>query len=374
LPLVDKALLRSRYHEFQAEDRSLRTAAWPSSGSTGEPFTFQIDRASIAANTFATLARGRRWWDLEAGAPEMMIWSGLRDVSGTRAGRRAALRRRISWGLKNILLVDVYSLERAEIRDAFARMQSFRPRLIRAIASGLYRFCTGLEAEGLDASQLGLRAAIFTGEGLSAGQRERIERVLGCPTLSEYGCTELGIIAFECPERGLHLSHENLHLEYLSGEAAAAPGEIAELVVTNLNGRAAPLIRYRVGDLVLPSEERCPCGRTPPLLGAVMGRSNDVIVTPRGSAVHSLFFTHLFDRTPSVERFRVVQRQLERLRVELWSSHEIPESDRRSVEAAVSREMGDGVTVEVLRVQELPVGAGGKSPWIVSDLGAAGPS
>jgi phenylacetate-CoA ligase len=365
LPIVDKAILRARYDEFQSEDRSLRTAVWTSSGSTGEPFSFRIDRASIAANTFASLARGRRWWNLEPGAPEVMIWSGARDVSGTWAGRWAAMRRRIAWRLRNILLVDVYGIDDAAIRDSFHRMVRFRPRLIRAIASGLLRFCTGVDASGLAGTRLGLEAVIFTGEGLSPGQRELIERVLGCPTVAEYGCTELGIIAFECPRRRLHLNHENLFVEYLSD---AGP---AELLVTNLNGRAAPLIRYRVGDLVLPSAERCPCGRALPLLGAVQGRTNDVIVTRAGGVVHCLFFTHLFDRLPSVERFRVVQEDLDRLRVELWSSREIPESHRRKVEAAVFREMGHGVRVEVLQVRELPIGPGGKSPWIVSNVSAS---
>ncbi len=368
LPVIDKKMLHADYSQFFACDVANGWDVWPSSGSTGEPFPFRIDKSSIATNTFAALARGRRWWDLDYGVREAMIWSGVRDVSNTRAGRVAAFRRRVSWALKNQRLVDVYHLDLAGVRRAYERLSRFKPPLVRAIASGLFRFCAGLEELGLDGRALGVRAAIYTGEGLTGTQRLLIERVLGCRTVCEYGCTELGVIAFECPNGGIHVNHDNLLVEYVKDGRMAGPGEEAEIVVTNLSDRVAPLVRYAVGDIVVPDDSRCSCGRTLPLLQRIGGRSHDTILTPDGTAVHALYFTHVFDRIPEVHQFRVVQDSLERLRVELCGTSTIPASAVDKVRVAVERAMGAGVDVRVEQVEELPVAASGKTQWIVSHV------
>jgi phenylacetate-CoA ligase len=366
LPIVTKRTLREDYDRFFATDHSRRFDTWVSSGSTGEPFPFRLDKRSIAANTFAALARGRRWWGMDFGVREGMIWSGIRDVSGTRSGAFSALRRRLSWRLKNIIVINVYDLNSDAIQRAYKRFLDFQPVLIRAISSGLFRFCEGLENQGLDGQKLGVRGAIYTGESLPPAQRALVERVLGCKAISEYGCTELGVIAFECPNGGMHISHENLFVEYLADGRRAMPGEPAELIVTNLNDYAAPLVRYAVGDVVVPTDRACPCGRSLPLISSVAGRTHDTIMTPEGAPIHGLYFTHIFDRLPNVHQFRIIQEKLDRIRIELKSANGMPESDRRFIRGSVGRIMGEGVAIEVEQVAELPLSPGGKVQWIVS--------
>ncbi len=373
LPIVTKEMLRRDYSRFFARGPGPGYDEWASSGSTGEPFRFRLDKASIAANTFAALARGRKWWDVDFGVREGMIWSGVRDLTGTRSGKLRALRRRLSWGLKNIRLVDIYDLGPEAVSRGYEFFRNFQPLLIRAISSGLYRFCVGLEEQGLDGTRLGVRCAIFTGESFPAAQRALVERVLGCKTVCEYGSTETGIIAFECPAGGLHVAHDNLFVEYLRDGEPGRPGEDAELVVTNLNERAAPLVRYAVGDVVVPSDKSCTCGRTLPLISRISGRTHDKILTPHGTAVNGLFFAHLFDGLPNVHQFRVVQETLHSIRLELRSTGSVAQSDRLFLRRAVETVMGGGVAVEVTQVAEIPVSQrSGKVQWIVSMVQEAG--
>jgi phenylacetate-CoA ligase len=368
LPILNKNRLRGEYQAFLDERGAGAADDWVTSGATGEPFAFRLDRQSIAANTFAALARGRRWWGLDYGVREAMIWSGVRDVTGALQGAIQAQKRRWSWRLKNILLIDVYSLDDRAIAAAYRRLLRFQPRLIRAISSGLFRFCEGLEKQGLDGTRLGVRGAIYTGEGMTPVQRRLIERVLACPAISEYGCGELGVIAFECPSGGLHLSHENMIFEFIREGRAALPGEEASLVVTNLNAYIAPLVRYAVGDLVVPSEKVCDCGRRMPLLASVIGRAHDAIRTPSGRVIHALYFTHLFDDLPAVHQFRVVQTRIDSVRIELRSSSTIEPSALAFIENSVKGVMGAGTSVRVEQVAELPIAANGKTPWIISEI------
>ncbi|MHA7836089.1 MAG: phenylacetate--CoA ligase family protein [bacterium] len=371
LPIVDKTVLREDYSRFFATRGGRETEEWVTSGATGQPFAFRLDRASIGANTFAALARGRRWWDADFGRREAMIWSGVRDVSGGLAGMVAARRRQLSWRLKNIMLFDIYSLDEVAVERIYRKLARFRPPVMRVISSGLYRFCAVLDDLGLDGRALGVQVAIYTGEAFPPAQRELVERVLGCRTVCEYGCGELGIIAFECPEGGLHLTHENMFFEFVRDGRPAKPGETAELVVTNLNGYSAPLLRYRVGDVVVPSDHDCACGRAMPLIESVGGRSHDTIRTPDGGTIHALFFTHLFDLIPIVHQFRVVQRAVDRIRVELVSTEAIPDDVREFIRTSVEKEMGGGgASAEVVQIAEIPRNRGGKAAWIVSEIDA----
>lgn len=368
LPVVNKSMLREDYGRFFATGGTAKHDVWTSSGSTGQPFPFRLDRATIATNLFASLARARRWWNVDIGVREAMIWSGVRNVGGSTQGALQVLKRRLSWGLKNQRLIDVCNLDADAIRQGYEMMLSFRPQLLRCMSSGLHRFCVGLEELGLDGRKIVPRCAVFTGEGCSPSQRELIERVLGCKTVCEYGCTELGVIAFECPQGGLHVSHDNFILEYHKADRPALPGEEAELVVTNLNEFAAPLIRYAVGDIVVPSDDKCDCGRTLPLIAGIRGRTHDKILKSDGTTVHGLYFTHIFDNLPKVHQFRVVQDCVDRIRIDLKSSESIPATDKQFIQEAVERVMGEGVEVVVEQVAELPVSSSGKVRWIVSDV------
>ena len=125
-----------------------------------------------------------------------------------------------------------------------------------------------------------------------------------------------------------------------------------------------------VGDVVVPSDARCACKRSMPLLESVGGRSHDAIRTPAGGTVHGLFFTHLFDDLPEVHQFRIVQERLDRLRVDLVAAQPIDAAALAFIRKSIRDELGgaDRVEVEVTQVADLPLNRGGKTDWIVSEL------
>jgi len=108
-----------------------------------------------------------------------------------------------------------------------------------------------------------------------------------------------------------------------------------------------------------------------PLIESVGGRSHDTIRTPDGGTIHALFFTHLFDLIPIVHQFRVVQRAVDRIRVELVSTEAIPDDVREFIRTSVEKEMGGGgASAEVVQIAEIPRNRGGKAAWIVSEIDA----
>jgi phenylacetate-CoA ligase len=109
---------------------------------------------------------------------------------------------------------------------------------------------------------------------------------------------------------------ENLAVEIIVREEdgrvrTAKPGELGEVVVTDLHNYGAPFIRYVNGDLaVAMPEEQCACGRALNRLEAVEGRSNDTLRDGEGRPVAGMFFIVLFSTlADKVRRFQVVQRK-----------------------------------------------------------------
>jgi phenylacetate-CoA ligase len=64
-----------------------------------------------------------------------------------------------------------------------------------------------------------------------------------------------------------------------------------EMVVTDLWNMAMPFIRYRNGDSVVHLKHECPCGRQLPLI-RVRGRTNDMIITPKGPLAPTYLMFH----------------------------------------------------------------------------------
>ena len=124
------------------------------------------------------------------------------------------------------------------------------------------------------------------------------------------------LIGAECEaHQGLHLSMENLIVEIVvrdgCTERAAAPGELGEVVVTDLHNYGAPFIRYLTGDLATQrAPGRCACGRSLDKLESIEGRSTDTLRDGAGRAVSGLFFNVLFAAlADKVKQFQVVQRK-----------------------------------------------------------------
>jgi phenylacetate-CoA ligase len=88
-------------------------------------------------------------------------------------------------------------------------------------------------------------------------------------------------VAFECPEQaGLHLWEDSYLAEIIDPETLEplGEGEEGELVLTTLDRRGMPLIRYRTKDLTSVSFEPCPCGRTHLRIERITGRTDDMLI------------------------------------------------------------------------------------------------
>lgn len=96
-----------------------------------------------------------------------------------------------------------------------------------------------------------------------------------------YATADAGTIGFQCEKtsRGVHhLFDGEQFMEILDPKTLkpVGPGETGEIIITPLNKRRMPIIRYRLGDLGRWCIQKCPCGRKEPLF-EILGRCDDRI-------------------------------------------------------------------------------------------------
>jgi len=138
------------------------------------------------------------------------------------------------------------------------------------------------EKMGLDIRDLPLRIGSFGAEPWTVAIREQIEERMGIAAHETYGLTEMmgPGVSFSCPEYKLHINEDHFYSEIIDPvtEAPLPEGEQGELVLTAIQRRAMPLIRFRTKDITTLRRERCACGRTLISMDKITGRYDDMLI------------------------------------------------------------------------------------------------
>ncbi|MGD9577434.1 MAG: phenylacetate--CoA ligase family protein [Syntrophorhabdus sp.] len=144
-----------------------------------------------------------------------------------------------------------------------------------------------------------IHASFHTAEPLTEEMRVDIERLWGCKAYNNYGSVETGAPTFECEHQdGLHISEDAYMFEVINSASGmpVTDGEEGELAVTTLFKEAAPLIRYRIGDITAFIKGECSCGRTFKRMGSIRGRVDDMIKV-KGVAIYPTDFEPSIKKT-----------------------------------------------------------------------------
>ncbi|MBU2516218.1 MAG: phenylacetate--CoA ligase [Proteobacteria bacterium] len=273
LPLTVKQDLRDYFpFGFLAVPRSQVVRLHASSGTTGTPTAIFHGKADLKA-----------WADLVARGLYMV---GVRpsDVFQNLAG----------YGLFSGGLGMHYGAERlgalvipagaGNSRRQISLMRQMGTTVMHMIPSYAHRLAAAFAEQGLDPrADTSLKIAIIGAEPHTEQARRRIEEMFGVKAYNNYGLSELNGpgVAFECAEQnGLHLWEDAFLVEVLDPATLepVAPGQVGEVVLTTLNRRAMPLIRYRTRDLAALLPGDCPCGRPHRRLSRIVGRSDDMFI------------------------------------------------------------------------------------------------
>ncbi len=358
LPFLTKDVIRKNLEELKA--KGARLSPYNTGGSTGEPLQFFIGRERVSHDVAAKW-RATRWWGVDIGDPEIVVWGS--PIELTAQDRVRELRDR----LLRTQLLPAFEMSDKRLDEFLDRILERMPKMLFGYPSALSLIAGHAATRGRDMRGAGVEVAFVTAEQLFDHQRKAITETFDCDVANGYGGRDLGFVAHECPEGGLHVTAEDVLVEIVDEQGQVLPpGEPGEIVVTHLASGDFPFVRYRSGDRGALSDWLCPCGRGLPLLEAVHGRTTDFVVAEDGTVMHALAVIYAVRDVEGVKNFKVVQEDRSHTRVFLIPENGFSQEAEDKIRTRLTARLGKGVRISMERVEEIPRSASGKHRYVES--------
>jgi len=312
LPMSSKADIMKRRQDALAAGRTRGVKLVSTSGTTGQSAvlvrTTERTSVNVALNIRSLLQIGLRPWSRVATlwAPAR-YWKTLTKDGETKplTGLDYVPVRFFGRTLPNILTIWVDPNDPA--RDG-RTIADFRPDFVYSRPSHLRRIARYCGAEhGIEP-----KVIVMAGEIMSKTAFDELHASYGAKIVRNYGSAEMGKLGADCLyERGIHTWEDYKLYEVLKDGEPVAPGEVGELVVSDLFRDTFPIFRYRTGDFVrLGGYDRCECGSCTMRLSSIEGRENDCVIGEDGER---FLATEVSDRLESefgLRDFQLVQNSL----------------------------------------------------------------
>lgn len=277
------------------------------SGSTGQPLQIFLNRAEDdwrkAIYMRANISCGQRARD------HWVVLTSPYHFSDT-----TGLQRKL--GVYAQTCVSVF----APVSEQLMAVEKARADVLDGYSGSISMLAREVQRRGL--TSIKPRIIFGTAELIDKNSIQSIERVFGAPYYDQFGCAELDRTGWMCPRKvGYHMDADSVITEFVDekGENVSF-GERGEVVYTSLFNYSMPLIRYAVGDVGIPSEETCSCGRRLPLMKVAEGRKTAFLLLPDGQLIHPLSLNQImvmFELSGQIEKFRIVQKKLDLFKISI---------------------------------------------------------
>ncbi|MEM2338356.1 MAG: AMP-binding protein [Candidatus Bathyarchaeia archaeon] len=359
LPLVSKQDIQKDYNGFITKGIDVsRLPSRSTSGSTGTPLKLISDPyPSPGSSKYPFFECGVKLRD-----NFVTVWG--RATSITWGSKFTPL-----WGALSETIVPLFPEEKL-----ISALRQIKPDVLLTFPSVL------LSMSSHDLSGISPRLIFMQGEMVTSHCRYVVKKKFGVDPFETYGSVEFGNMAFECPEHfALHIVTHNVYIELLDEEGEpVAPGERGEIVVTGLHNYIMPLIRYKIGDLGIQTDEKCPCGRSWPLLKSIEGRANDLIVLPSGRRISWLYLQRYilydpeFQKNPfCISQYQVVQERRDLIVMKVVKGLNFDPNMLLGIKNNIEEffaQQGEKIEVAIEIVKEIPVTRTGKRGAFISKV------
>ncbi len=333
----------------------LRTAY--TGGTTGTPMQIRRDLFSIG-NEHAFV---RRQWD----------WAGigLRDRCAYLTGRLIVKPDQKDGPLyfydpiMKELILSTYHLSVNTAKEYARVVADYGVKAIVGYPSAVYLLAKTCLGSGIEVK---LKSALTSSEILTDSMRDTIARAFNCNVFDFYGSAERVCYIHTCEYGRYHLIPEYGLTELIPVDES--DNSKCRVVSTGFWNMAMPFIRYDTGDIVIRSDESCPCGRLFKVIKSISGRQADVIRTPSGREFGAAILTHLLYGINNIFESQIIQDALDHLTIEYVSTERFSSKDLKAFEGLIARHLPRELKVDLVRVKAIEKTQSGKVRSVVSNI------
>ena len=362
LPAMDKELFKANEADIISKDYRDRLIRLRTGSSTGSPLWFYSCKHTQAFQNAAKL-RCRRWWGIEPGDLMFEFWASPIELSKSDWVHLAKDRY-----LMNYHLLSALDMTDSVMAGYVRLMNRKKPRVIVGYPSALHLLAQHIRQHSASRLQFTPKGLVATAETLLPHQRHLIQEVFGAPVINEYGARDGGLLAYECPEGGLHVVAENVFLEIDPLTADENSPTRGDVLVTNLDSFAYPFIRYRLGDQVTLTDRTCACGRGLPLLEGIEGRQTDWLTDRTGKKIHGLVVAHTIAKVQGLKQFQIVQTKADELVISIVKNALYTEADDARIVQSLEKYFSNPMRIRLVPTQRIEAAASGKHRFIINQV------
>lgn len=296
-PILTKEDIKSNYEDFVP--RNIDKIRGYKAGFTGGTTGGALKKMNDAATRSSTWGAYMRFYDWMGIGKKDRILNLMGGYGRNRAHLGKWLIKKGLDYLNNSISIDTYDPMDINLMLIERILDKQSISLIRGYTQYMYSIAMELQKKG---KHYKLKAVMTTAEPLFPEHRDLFRDVFGCETFDQYGCGEIGGVAFECDHHnGLHVTEERVILE---------TNERNELLITDLDNFAMPLIRYWNGDEAEISKDLCTCGRKSKLIRQIRGRVVDYLYGENGSKLHSSYLWKALYESGIAQRRNLIKFQM----------------------------------------------------------------
>jgi len=363
LPILTKEIVNKNFNELYARNYSKEEFILSSTGgSTAAPMKFYIDKKWDACN-MAAAYRSWSWAGYKLGNKMVYLWSAPQDL------KQSSNMDKVRNYLLRTITLDAFNLTEENMNKYAKILTRFKPKVINTYASVMFTFSEYIKK--IDIDTINPKAILTTADMLYDYKRKSIEQAFNCEVFDYYSGRDTTLQAAECPEHfGYHLSIENAVVEFMKGKEHVASGETGNLIITDLCNYAMPFIRYEIGDLGAPSDERCPCGRNLPIMKSLKGRTYDYILTSDGRLLSGIFFHSMivYYNIQGIKEFQILQKTKDKITVFIVKNEKENTEDINRFISLIKKNVGEKVQVELEYVYSIKQTPTGKLRHVISNI------
>lgn len=332
-------------------------------GTTGSPLTIYVTSKAVQFNFAMGESRIRHWYGTKLGDTTAAFLG--RTIVPISQDHPPFWRYNKSW---NEYLFSTFHLNSENVRYYIDKLKKINPAIIIGYPTPVYivaRSINDTHQEGFIKPKL----IWLSSETLQDYQRKAIEKAFGTKVCNAYSQAELAAFISECPEGGVHISPEYGLTEFIPLKGGETEG-LYEIVATGLFNYAMPFIRYRTGDIVtLDKAKKCSCGRELPVVDEIIGRDDNVLVTPQGTCISSAPLSLVFEFCENVEEAQLIQDKNDHIIVRLVKRKSYTPKDEKYLQNELCKRIGSGIKIEFQYVPEIERTKMGKYRFLISEVG-----
>ena len=357
IPVLTKATIRNNFNQLKS-NKIRKYNIKTTSGSVGIPLKIYEDRNTSAFIT-AVMYNAYSKYEIRIGDKQARFWS-------TGLDRRTRFKQKLSDFIMNRIRISAFNLDRDYLFENYKRIVKWKPAYFYGYPSLIGEFAKFVERNNLPVHRIKPKIIIVTGELLLETDKQRLERVLKTRVINEYGCSEMGILGFECADGNMHLMAHNIFFEVLKNNRQVVD-EIGDIYLTELNALTMPLIRYKIGDRGSITSEACNCGSYLPIIKIIAGRSDDYIKTPEGKKVYDAVLAFTFKKG-GIKRFKAIQKSINHLQIEIEVDTDFNEDLKNFYLRKLKTHISQNMDIEFIIVKKIKREKSGKIRYFKSEL------